>query len=551
MMHDKKDTNDEYKKKHELFVEKLEPFLTEYQTPNSPSSQLVLAHWIPDSEGKDIVKTLKRCGMLWFSIINLSMAKNDNAFYEGRNQEFYTPYLYAMFLSIDDQMMEFVYQNKQLILESVENGIPCRLVKDTGTGGIDATVVFAASPFKSNSVTLYFNINPCSRAEEAELKQLKEESKKLKNNQSVQWRNLEQYIVHNSTQANERFYHILSYIPSKSSPGLIKIYNVGQGFCGYMRTKDKKRIFIDIGMDQRYFWKTHPLPAEEKEVIKHSYECINKAKPQVILLTHWDIDHLLGICLIDDPNFPQIWIAPSVVETNRHQMFLCRLLAYLCRNHYELIMIGEDFNNDNVWQNENFAIYKGNTGTTGRKDSNEKYNDQGLIFVIGNKVIFPGDCAYCAWPEDLKIPEHEYNFLIAAHHGGEAGISQCSPSSNKCENRVKNKMAIYSYGVNNTHHHPVQDHIQYLESLGYRTRHVKDYAAIFIGVNIDSKVPELKTTLSMVFECKSYKYFYYNFKESWIEIGKNVSEQRIINIMTNPITEPGFKRQIKKYRLNI
>ena len=54
----------------------------------------------------------------------------------------------------------------------------------------------------------------------------------------------------------------------------------------------------------------------------------------------------------------------------------------------------------------------------------------------------------------------------------------------------------------------------------------------------------------MVFECKSYKYFYYNFKESWIEIGKNVSEQRIINIMTNPINEPGFKRQIKKYRLN-
>ena len=26
MMPDKKDTNDEYKKKHELFVEKLEPF---------------------------------------------------------------------------------------------------------------------------------------------------------------------------------------------------------------------------------------------------------------------------------------------------------------------------------------------------------------------------------------------------------------------------------------------------------------------------------------------------------------------------------------------
>mgnify|MGYP003072136973 FL=1 len=268
-------------------------------------------------------------------------------------------------------------------------------------------------------------------------------------------------------------------------------------------------------------------------------------------MTHWDIDHLLGICLIDDPNFPKMWIAPSVVETNRHQMFLCRLLAYLCRNHYELIMIGEDFNNDNVWQNENFAIYKGNTGTTGRKDSNEKYNDQGLIFVIGNKVIFPGDCAYCAWPDDLKIPEHEYNFLIAAHHGGEAGISQYSPSSDKRENRVKNKMAIYSYGIHNTHHHPCQKHIQYLESLGYQTRHVKDYAAIFIGVNIDSKVSELKTTLSMVFECKSYKYFYYNFKESWIEIGKNVSEQRIINIMTNPITEPGFKRQIKKYRLNI
>lgn len=246
MMHDKKDMNDEYKKKHELFVEKLKPFLIEYQPQNSPSSQLVLAHWIPDSEGKDIVKTLKRCGMLWFSIINLSMAKNDNAFYEGRNQEFYTPYLYAMFLSIDDQMIEFVYQNKQLILESVEKGIPCRLVKDTGAGGIDATVVFAASPFKSNSVTLYFNINPCNRAEEEELKQLKEESKKLKNNQSVQWRNLEQYIVHNPTKANENLCHIEPYIPSKSSPGLIKIYNVGQGFCGYMRTKIKNASLLTL-----------------------------------------------------------------------------------------------------------------------------------------------------------------------------------------------------------------------------------------------------------------------------------------------------------------
>lgn len=155
MMPDKTEMNDEYKKKHELFVEKLKPFLTEYQPRNSPSSQLVLAHWIPDSEGKDIVKTLKRCGMLWFSIINLSMAKNDNAFYEGRNQEFYTPYLYAMFLSNDVQTREFVYRNKKIILESVEKGIPCRLVKDTDTGDVDATVIFAASPFKSNSVTLW------------------------------------------------------------------------------------------------------------------------------------------------------------------------------------------------------------------------------------------------------------------------------------------------------------------------------------------------------------------------------------------------------------
>lgn len=517
------DINDAYKKGHDAFVAKLEPFIPEYQAENKSDSQLVLAKWIAESDSalgmkhvlseKDILKSFKAGDMIWFSIINLPMAKIDNEFYEGRNQEFYIPYLYAMFLVVDDTVIDFIHQNEKTILASIKKGIPCRLSKlnegENINNGIDATVIFAASPFKGNAVTLYFNISPTNSSEREELKRLKEESKKLHDLVDDEWNVIKEYIYHESPEV----YHTIQncsanrFLPDSETFGYIKIYNVGQGFCGYIRGRKKKRMLVDIGMDQRYFRKyslnkAQSLPLSDKRIITRNYRYINQTKPHIVFLTHWDIDHLFGISLVDGTKFPDIWIAPSVVETKRHQWFLCRLLAYLHRNRYTLIMIGENFNGDEVWDNGFLTIYKGKTGMKGRKSDNRKYNDQGLILTIKNDIIFPGDCAYVAWPQKLKIPKHEYSVLMAAHHGGEAGIPQNLSECNNFSTTKHNKIAVFSYGIHNKHKHPYSEHVQYLERLGYEPYHMINYAAIFIGLKSDL------INLPLIIEDENYRYFY-------------------------------------------
>lgn len=479
----------QYEIKHEEFVHLLHPFIIGDQNLLG-QKQLVLAQWIIDEDwtlGQDksrqpdeILDGLIDGEILWFSIINLDMAKTDLRFFRGENF-FYKPYLYGMYLVVNQKNRRFINSNRDAILRSVKESIPCRLNRlKTYTEGrenneIDMTVVFSASPFRKSGSTIVFNITTDNEDERRELAELQA----LSNAIDGQWSGIKEDCVLTSPEI--AYQGIQNVITRPCFSGNIRIYNVGQGFCAYFRNGSRFRMMIDFGGDKSYWSNScKSLSSYQKEIVRRNYNAISRCIPHCVFLTHWDLDHILGICLFNRDELPDIWIAPDVSENERTEKFLCRLITYLHRRN-NLIMIGALCNGQQVWSNEFFTIYKGNTGQRGRTKKNKKNNDQGLLLVLRTadeeKIIFPGDCGYTAWPSTL-LPL-DCTILIVPHHGGEAGnLSEISEPSSGCRNGI----AIFSYGENNIYGHPDSSHVQCLERIGYQRVNLMDYSSIEINI---------------------------------------------------------------------
>lgn len=280
------------------------------------------------------------------------------------------------------------------------------------------------------------------------------------------------------------------FFPSDKFIGSIKVYNVGQGFCAYLREENgKKRILFDIGLDQRFYSmqrnRAHSIPDTQQKIIEENYRYISKFKPSVIILSHWDIDHLLGICQIEEAYLPKVWIVPDMSERKTKPKFLLRVVAFLlyCR---KMLIVGKELNGELFWENEFIALYKGQTLARGKTNAN---NNQGLIAVIRQKIIFPGDCFYEAWPTELAIEKRPYSFLIVPHHGGEAG--NLPVFEGDCAEQ-KQQVAIVSYGENNSYGHPKIEYITRLrEEYGYSIQRMPDSAYIIIQINYNNDAKSL------------------------------------------------------------
>ena len=104
-------------------------------------------------------------------------------------------------------------------------------------------------------------------------------------------------------------------------------------------------------------------------------------------------------------------------------------------------------------------------------------NSRGLILRIKD-TLFPGDCLYRFWPDELTNNLNDINRLIVPHHS-----SKLDPGLAKnlkifsLFNKTAGKDAYISVGFN-TYNHPNQDHIDELTKASfnlYLTSNTRSY----------------------------------------------------------------------------
>lgn len=255
-------------------------------------------------------------------------------------------------------------------------------------------------------------------------------------------------------------------------PQAVKVYNVGQGYCASIIMQSDRTVFSDIGLSK------DPQELSLQEVRSAKSEIRKTTPPLAVVLSHWDLDHILGVTNAADNIYDAVWIVPDIYTLKKNaraypkyvSTSAKRLLKYLdWRNSAKLIRISDEFRRQMVYQNsqEAFSIWTGERRPIhGKNQGNERYtiteaNNFGLILFLSNQytALLPGDCAYKVLPDSLK--SKEINHLVAPHHCSKMSSPNIKPAT-KGE-----KKAILTFGLYNTFGHPNPLHKGELMRLGY------------------------------------------------------------------------------------
>lgn len=107
-------------------------------------------------------------------------------------------------------------------------------------------------------------------------------------------------------------------------PNTIDIYNVGHGNADYIRG-EKHRILYDIGYNYRSF------PTRKNCKYLRAVNAIRYLKPSCVILSHWDLDHIIGCAYAEREIFTCKWIAPNLTSSrdNKPSINAVRIAKYL------------------------------------------------------------------------------------------------------------------------------------------------------------------------------------------------------------------------------
>ena len=254
----------------------------------------------------------------------------------------------------------------------------------------------------------------------------------------------------------DKIENLESFMESWRKPQTIDTYNVGQGNFSVIRCEDESNIVFDLGFTR---CEKHENFGEAKQVIEH-------LTADAVIISHLDIDHILGVAYAPDALFTRTWIVS--VKGKRSQS-ANRLLVHLQRN-------GNCYFIDDCLSAVSVGAYLLAQGKGCRIGHCSAINSGGLILKIdqnGKKALLPGDCVYTGLPTCLW---GEYDFLLVPHHGcdleGKNEIDCFKPA------KVKESLALISCGCN-SYGHPEQSHICNLCQMGYDVQYIKKPLLIY------------------------------------------------------------------------
>lgn len=327
------------------------------------------------------------------------------------------------------------------------------------TSGVFATgtIIYSASPIERSSRTIKIK----DKASEDINKQIKDNFKL--NSKS---------IIKTKEDLDCRLTQIgiKNKIDKLKDKWCVKIVNVRQGNCIFVYNKESGIKFaFDIGYSV-----FEGVPGAGYYINLYSSEF--RTSDSFVILSHWDMDHILGVTFIERKEiFKCTWITPEVDD--KSSVSAQRLAKYI-ENTGNLISIDYGLNGQNLLGHTSgyFNLWKGKGYVAGSKITQE--NNRGLIVELSkfeshvrhytsdgaNKFLLPGDCEYEAMPDSIK--NGRYHCLIVPHHGGEMfppQFQQAEPDD------IAIILAGYAKFNKSVNPHPDSEHIKNLIDKGYIT----------------------------------------------------------------------------------
>lgn len=192
----------------------------------------------------------------------------------------------------------------------------------------------------------------------------------------------------------------------------IDCYNLGKGNSDYIRGH-KERILYDIGYSYREF---------PKKSGKYNYnracQAIRHAQPSCVILSHWDMDHIVGFAYAKQRIFDIPWIAPCLDGNGKpYSINAYRLARYLeCLSN--LFLVDRSRGRMQIAQISNgekefMRLYLGG----GRDGSITPVNSEGLYLEFYSRdthIVLAGDVPYKCMMS--KIWDSGINYLHVPHH---------------------------------------------------------------------------------------------------------------------------------------
>lgn len=238
-------------------------------------------------------------------------------------------------------------------------------------------------------------------------------------------------------------------------PVTIDIYNVGHGNADYIRG-EKHRILYDIGYNYR------SMPSYQNAKYLRAVNAIRHLKPSCVILSHWDMDHIIGCAYAEKNIFAKKWIAPSLTSNrdSKASVNSMRLAAYfqildnLCLVDRDIPrktpLIAKISCKNKIYMN----LWLGN-GTDGRITIK---NREGLMIEIIDEnnfnphVLLPGDVPYNCMPNSLLTKT--IDFMHVPHHCSKMNLAKLNNSSNQGECAIvsTNRKVNGQLNYDNCHH---------------------------------------------------------------------------------------------------
>lgn len=409
---------------------------------------------------------------VYISLMNDNIVELDFRFFTSNNQaegfryfedsnllKYYKPYYYEFYAEIPTneyhrsiELTNFNWFKAQLL--DIEDWNSNEVM-------IKGVVEFSASPFVESGMCLKYNTKAVDAATIKKLEGVYTFSN------SIEICSIKRNIFH--TQLNNAFGHCKDIHA--------RVYDVGQASCVY--------LFSNIKSERNLFDIVIPRDPEKRsddrkrKPVKNSMKSAAKFVPELLILSHWDMDHIKGAFLLKQTAFDQYWIAPSFIDSKARISQSVKMLARYLDFNGKLLLVSDLSNGDLIWGNCRAGLWKGKGMIKGNKLSAVK--NMGLLLQLygsDGTTILSGDCEYLSWPDMLDLKDNKY--LVVPHHG-----SKLNDYSKLSEAAIHND-AYISVGEDgdNIHNwdHPSDEHVKKLKKSRYRVISTLNGASCIIQI---------------------------------------------------------------------
>lgn len=286
------------------------------------------------------------------------------------------------------------------------------------------------------------------------------------------------YEIPKACEKDDKFNWLIKDKIGNRMVSYVDVYRIGNGNCVFVKIEDNDEgFFYDIGFNCKQ--RLREIEDGRTDNYFQIIQEIVKNKPSFFILSHWDLDHILGISAANENYFTVDWFAPDCYDACIEAK---RLAKYLdVKNHLFRVKRKDSLKNGRLIgapikiknsKNQIIGQYKLYMGEKSGCDSSYS-NCEGIVieytdFKSGEEKVFlmMGDVYYASFDKarvnagEPKIADSQIDYLIVPHHG-----SQHTAYKSLIKNKAihKGKLAVICCTNDYKINRPNKDHLKKLK----------------------------------------------------------------------------------------